>query len=131
MANGEDIDPVWPGNVTEIPSDNANMTRCQAGSFMDSSEMDTCMPCRPGLYQPIEGQYSCISCEFFEDGNAYQNETHMTSCKRCPSGTERLANTSGTRVEDCQYVLIRMFVEFPFSQESGMLCQVPGGILAT
>jgi hypothetical protein len=98
------IHPIWPGNVTEIPPDNANMTRCLAGTSLSSVDMDACIPCLPGFYQPIAGQQNCISCSFFNDGNAYQNQSQMTSCQRCPSGTERRANTSGTQAADCQYV---------------------------
>ncbi len=39
-----------------------------------------------GLFQPAEGQSSCISCDILD---AYQELQGETSCQICPKNTQR------------------------------------------
>jgi hypothetical protein len=54
-----------------------------------------------GLFQPTEGQSSCISCDILED--AYQEMRGQTSCYFCPGNTRRyLGALSAENKSSCQ-----------------------------
>ena len=54
-----------------------------------------------GLFQPTEGQSSCISCDILED--AYQEMRGQTSCYFCPGNTRRyLGVLSAENKSSCQ-----------------------------
>jgi hypothetical protein len=100
----------WPYMVEELPLPVLfwlEPTGCPAGTYllndvctpcpmgMFSSRInalvwDTCRPCIPGTYGPVEGATACLQCE----GGTFSNVTRAVACQPCLPGSYQRGGAS-------------------------------------
>jgi hypothetical protein len=78
----------WP-SCSNGMIDGTRCVPCPAGSHAtkDRDGHATCRPCDPGQFQPVDGQFGCISCDSL--GGFYQEWAAQTSCQECAKNTRR------------------------------------------